>query len=49
MKIYTIHLDDYAKERVLDALLFRASQVNKEMRDNIMMVYGDIKEELQNQ
>lgn len=49
VKIYTIRLDDYEKEVVLQALMERACNVaknNKTIACNIRMVYGNIKEQI---
>lgn len=49
MKIYTIHLDDFAKEIVLGALMEKAQGLKGQQKENILMLYGDIKEEIANQ
>lgn len=49
MKIYNVHLDDYALECVLTALMEKAQACKGQARENYMQVYGDIKEEILNQ
>lgn len=46
MKIYKITLDSEMKALVLTALMEKAHSCKGQARENYLMAYGDIKEEL---
>lgn len=46
MKTYSIVIDDFAKEVILNALMEKAHASNYKVRQNCLQVYGDIQEQL---